>query len=300
MKHIARPACACLLMLFAAVPGASHAENCQNPHPIRFSLIPKKNMAEQLEHYRPLLSQLEKKLGRQVIIYQPTSYSSVIEGLLAGSIDIAELGAASYSLAKNRNPEAIEAFATHTHMRGTFTPEGKYYRSMLIVKHSSDYRDLRSLREKNVNLTDPASTSGAVVPRTLFARIVGMPLEQYFSHVLYAGSHEKAAQSVYKDFSDAAFVASTRLDEAIASGKFKPGDFRILWESEPIPNEPTVFRSSLCAPLKAQIRAVYFSQDATLTPVLAKLKATQFIPASDSDYAAIRELVSEPAVLSPQ
>jgi phosphonate transport system substrate-binding protein len=281
------------LLLLACMPALAQAEACQDPRPLRFSLIPKKNMAEQLEHYRPLLNQLEKQLGRRVETFQPTSYSSVIEGMLAGSIDIAELGAASYALAKNRDPAAIEAFATHAHVRGTFNPEGKYYRSMLIVKSKSGYNDVTSLLGKNVNLTDPASTSGAVVPRSLFARHVGMPLERYFSHVLYAGSHENAAQSVFNSFADAAFVASTRLDETIASGKFSPGDFRILWRSEPIPNEPTVFRANLCEPLKEQIRKVYFSNSPELAPTLQKLKATEFMPAGDNDYAAIRKLVRE-------
>lgn len=281
------------LILLMCMPGFSRADTCQDPHPLRFSLIPKKSMAEQLEHYRPLLNQLEKQLGRKVEIFQPTSYSSVIEGMLAGSIDIAELGAASYALAKKRNPAAIDAFATHAHVRGTFNPEGKYYRSMLIVKSTSGLDDIPSLYGKNVNLTDPASTSGAVVPRSLFPRTVGVPLERYFSHVLYAGSHENAAQLVFNGFADAAFVASTRLDEAIASGKFRADDFRILWKSEPIPNEPTVFRANLCEPLKDQIRKVYFSNSPELNPTLVKLKATKFLPADDEDYAAIRRLVQE-------
>jgi phosphonate transport system substrate-binding protein len=281
------------VLMMAGIPSICMAETCDDPNPIRFSLIPKKNIAEQLDHYRPMLALLEKKLGRKIETLQPASYGSVIEGLLSGSIDIAELGAGSYALAKNRDPSSIQAFATYSHLRGQYNEEGKYYRSLLIVRKDSKFQSVDALMGSSVNLTDPASTSGAIVPQKAFPRTVGMPLDSYFHRVLYAGSHEMAAQSVKKRFSDAAFVASIRLDEAIDAKKFSRDDFRVLWKSERLPNEPTVYRGKLCESLKARIREAYFSESAELLPMLAKLKAVKFLPASDEEYVPIRELVKE-------
>lgn len=260
---------------------------CEDPTPIRFALIPKKNMIEQLNYYQPLFRLLEEKLNRKVEVLQPTSYGTVIEGLLSNAVDIAELGAGSYALTKKRNPNAIEAFATYSHSKGPFTEEGKYYRSILIVKSSSPYKTFDDLRGATLNLTDPASTSGAMVPQKLFPAKVGMPLNIFFERVLYSGSHEAAIKLVQKGFSDAAFVASMRLDEEIKAKKIKADDFRVLWQSNNIPNEPTVYRTNLCEPLKSKIREVFFNHSAALTPMLKNLNVVKLLETNDADYQAV-------------
>lgn len=277
-------------LFFTTISHATDAD-CSDPNPIRFALIPKKNMIEQLEHYQPLLKILEKKLNRRVEVLIPTSYGNVIEGLLSSTIDIAELGAGSFALTLKRNPQSVEAFATYSHIKGLYTEEGKYYRSILIVKNDDRFNDISALRNKTVNFTDPASTSGSIIPQKLFPAEIGQPIENYFASVLYAGSHEKAANLVHKGFSDAAFVASMRLDEAIETERFSKKDFKVLWASKKIPNEPTVYRSSLCEPLKKIIREVYLSNDATLVPMLRNLNLHKFLRASNADYQEVIEIL---------
>lgn len=290
IRHL--PMLVCTLFMFCVLPSAAvAADRCEDPHPLRFALIPKKSMAQQLDSYRSLIRRLEQVLEREVEIVHPASYSAVIEGLLSGGIDVAELGAASYSLAKKRDPAAITAFASHAHAGGQYTREGPFYHSLLIVDSRSRYHDVQALQGKNVSLTDPASTSGSVVPRKIFAAEIGQPLQGYFAHITYAGSHERAAQAVLKGYADAAFVASTRLDEALAAGMFKPDDFRVLWRSDVIPNEPAVYRTQLCPEVKAKISSVYLGDQEQLAPVLRKLQAMKFIPVRDEDYRLIRELV---------
>lgn len=264
---------------------------CSDPNPMRFALIPKKNMVEQLEHYQPLLKLLEKKLGRKVEVVFPSSYGNVIEGLLSSTIDIAELGAGSFAITIKRDPSSIEAFATYSHIKGAYNEEGKYYRSILIVKNDNRFNNIASLKNRTVNFTDPASTSGAIIPQKMFPIDVGAPVDQYFKSVLYAGSHEKAANLVHKGYSDAAFVASMRLDEAIEAKRFSAEDFKILWSSKKIPNEPTVYRKSLCEPLKNKIRDVYLSNDKTLSPMLRHLNLIKFLPSTNSDYQEISEIL---------
>lgn len=280
-----------LMLAFAASVFSSHLyaeqKSCEDPTPIRFALIPKKNMVEQLRYYQPLLRLLEKNLNRKVEVLQPTSYGTVIEGLLSNSVDIAELGAGSYALTKKRDASAIEAFATYSHTKGHFTEEGKYYRSILIVKSDSPYKSFDALRGATLNLTDPASTSGAIVPQKMFSATVGMPLNIFFERILYSGSHEAAIKLVHKGFSDAAFVASMRLDEEIKAHKFRNNDFKVLWQSNPIPNEPTVYRSNLCEPLKSKIRQVFFNHATELAPMLRNLNLVKLVETNDAEYQAV-------------
>jgi phosphonate transport system substrate-binding protein len=277
------------VLLILSLPLAQ-AEECSSPNPLHFSFISKTNVTEKARDYRPLLDLIQKKTGRTVEIILPTSYDTAIEGLLSGQIDFAELGPASYAQAKRRD-SSIEAFATYARGQGAFNEAGFNYHSVLIVKTNSPYQDIKMLAKTKVSLVDPASTSGSLIPRVIFSAVTGMQLENYFSGIVYSGSHERSAQSVLNGYTDAAFVSSAYLDEGVSQGAFKSTDFRVLWKSAIIPNDPIVYRNKLCEPLKAQIRAVYFSDGKELAPLLSKLKIEKFVPVKDENYKIILEMV---------
>jgi phosphonate transport system substrate-binding protein len=249
----------------------------------------KTNAIEQAQHYRSLLNFLEKKIGRKIEIILPTSYDTAIEGLLSEQIDFAEMGPAAYAQAKHRD-SSIEVFATYARPQGTFNEEGVNYHSLLIVRANSPYKDINSLSKKKISLVDPASASGALIPRVLFSRITGVPLKDFFGSIVYSGSHERSAQTVLNGHTQAAFVSSALLDESIVQGMFNRNDFRVLWKSAPIPNEPTVYRNKLCSQLKEQIRSVYFNSGEEIAPLLSKLKAERFVPVNDKDYKIILDM----------
>jgi phosphonate transport system substrate-binding protein len=279
-----------ILWLMISLTPLAQAEVCSDPHPLRFSFVTKTNTAEQAQHYRPLMNLLQNKIGRKVEIILPTSYDTAIEGLLSGQIDFAELGPASYAQAKQRD-KSINVFATYARPKGVFNEEGVNYRSLLIVKASSSYQDIKSLAKTKISLVDPASTSGALIPRVTFSKEIGVPIERFFGSIFYSGSHEHSVQAVLNGYTQAAFVSSALLDEGIAQGLFKKDDFRVLWKSTLIPNEPTVYRSKLCNSLKEQIRDVYFNGGEELAPLFIKLRANKFIPVNDKDYQIILDMV---------
>jgi phosphonate transport system substrate-binding protein len=278
-----------LTLLFVFHMQVGMAEKCSNPNPLHFSFMTKTNAVEQAQRYQSLLKLLEKKMGRKIEIILPTSYDTAIEGLLSGQIDFAEMGPAAYAQAKHRD-SSIKVFATYSRPKGTFNEQGVNYHSLLIVKTDSPYNDINSLAKTKVSLVDPASTSGALIPRVLFAENIGMPLEDFFGGMVYSGSHERSAQTVLDGHTQAAFVSSALLDQSIAQGMFKSNDFRVLWKSATIPNEPTVFRNKLCSPLKEQIREVYFNGGEEIAPLLDKLKAERFVPVNDADYKIILDM----------
>jgi phosphonate transport system substrate-binding protein len=286
------PWAAWLLAGLASLSWAAQGSPCDSPATLRFSLIPKKNVAEQLESYRPLLARLEAVTQRRVEVVPPSSYSSVIEGLLAGNIDVAELGPASFAIARSRD-DTITPFATLAQGGGHFTRAGIQYHALLVARRSSDYRDIPSLAGRSVGLTDPASTSGAVLPGQEFAKVLGKPLVDHFSRLLYTGSHDRSIDSLLKGHVDAAFISSLRLDEYIRRGKLRPDDLVVLWKSSPIPHDPFVLRGRLCGPLQAAIRQALLTDSAEVRKVMANLKAEGFHPVGDEDYSHIREIIAQ-------
>lgn len=269
--------------------GASQAADCDDPKPLRFALIPMKNSSTQLAEYRPLIQVLEKALDRRVEIVHAASYGTVVEGLLAGSIDLAELGPASYAQAKDRDA-GVTAFASFMQRSGPHTDSGAHYRSLLIARRDRGFRGIAGLRGASVSLIDPASTSGALVPRHALAQLTGIPLERYFGRVTFAGSHDRAIQSVQKRVVDAAFVSSSRLDEALRHGKLRPDEVEVLWKSAPIPYDPFVYRGRLCQPLIERIKQAFFQENAALQAMFREINIEGLARVDDEHYREIRAL----------
>lgn len=286
------------ILALNALAGAAplHAEKCQLPDSIRFSMVPFGDVEKDLRRYQPLFKRIEELSGRKVAIVRPSSYASVVEGLLGGSIDIAELGPATYVAAK-RGDASITAFATTEKRGGVFQSGGSYYRAMLVVLASSAYHDIAELRGSRLALTDPGSTSGSLLPRKRFAALLGTPLENHFAAISFSGSHSKSVLALARGDVDAAFISSAQLDAAEISGKLPASRVRVLWTSEAIPYDPFVYRGQLCDALRRQIRSAFLGDAATasLRDLLEGFNATRFSAVDDDYYAGIRSLLGSPA-----
>ena len=282
-----------LLLSFSLALGASataSANSCDDPHPLRLALVPKTNPEQQLAKYQPLIQQLEKKLARRVEVVPSPSYSTVIEGLLAGSIDLAELGPASYAIAMNRGA-GIAAFASFSLRKGPYTDSDSAYRSLLIVRRDKGIEKIEQLRGKTLSLTDPASTSGAILPRQAMRQLTDTPLESYFQRVTFAGSHDRAIASLDKGLVDAAFVSSSMLDEFVRRNSLQANQIRILWQSPLIPYDPVVLRSKLCPSVAAKIRQAFLNDPAALSGMFQELNVSGFVAVTDDNYREIMRLL---------
>src|SRR3954454_2873041 len=174
-------------LAFGAAP--VQAQLCKNPNTIVFSIIPTEESTQEVNLYKPLIDRLKQKTGKKIEFYMPTSYSSVVEALLNGWVQLGVLGPESYVIAKSKDP-VIEVFATYKKRKGHLQEEGPGYRSVLLTTKASGIDGVPKLKGKVLSLVEPASTSGDLVPRALFAKELNASLEDYFSKVAYTGGHD--------------------------------------------------------------------------------------------------------------
>ncbi|MBL8412976.1 MAG: PhnD/SsuA/transferrin family substrate-binding protein [Propionivibrio sp.] len=107
-------------------------------------------------------------------------------------------------------------------------------------------------------------------------------------------THVRAIQAVHKGLVDAAFVSSSRLDEAIRQGSFRTDEVAVFWKSSPIPVDPFVYRGRLCPPLVERIKMAFFSESAVLQDMFRALGQEGFVEVNDDHYLGIREIFSSP------
>ena len=271
------------------------AQECENPDTLVFSIIPTEETTQELGIYKPLLDQLREKTGKGIEFFMPTSYASVIEGMVNGWVHIGVHGPNSYVLAKEKDP-ALQVFATYTKKKGHLQEEGPGYRAVLIVKADSKFNNIEDVKGSVLGLADPASTSGNLLPRVVFGEQVGVgpELEKYFSKVVYTGGHDQSTLAVKEGRVDNAFVATHRFDNVIDRDLATADEFRVLWKSDIIPQDPMVYRGQLCEPVKAAIRDTFLTlhKDPAARPFFDSINSTKFVPMKDSDYDIIRKLVA--------
>lgn len=267
------------------------AQNCEDPKVLRFSMIPSQESVRELSLYKPVLDLLAKNTGKKIEPYMPTSYSSVVEALLGKWVDVAVLGPESYVIAHNKDA-SIEVFATYYKKGEGVQEAGPGYKSMLITKKGSKFSTIESTKGSVMLLVDPASTSGSLIPETVFgAKVVKTPLKQYFSKVAFSGGHDLSTLAIADGKADAAFVASHRFMNVVDTGKVKVSDFNILWQSPLLPQDPFVFRGTMCAPLKEKIVQTFLTLGDTPEgkKYLENVGSEKFVKMGDADYNIIRE-----------
>ena len=76
-----------------------------------------------------------------------------------------------------------------------------------------------------------------------------------------------------------------------SKGKMKAEDFNILWTSPLIPQDPFVYRATLCPDLKAKIQQTFVTLETTDVgkAYLENVGSEKFVVMQDSDYNVIRE-----------
>ena len=185
-----------------AFSGPGHAAECNDPDALTFAMVPTEETVAELELYKPVTDRMAELTGKKIQFFMPTSYASVVEGMLGGFVHVAVLGPYSYVIASEKDP-AIEVFATYAKKPGHMQEEGPGYRAALITKKGSGFTTIESLKGTTLGLVDPGSTSGNLMPRVVFGNVIGMDLDDYFGKVVYTGSHELSSVAVGKGKVDA-------------------------------------------------------------------------------------------------
>jgi len=236
-----------------ALAGSAQAQDWKSKYPeLVYAIIPAENASGVTDRWTPFVNYLSKELGTKVTLRIANDYAAVIEGQRSGNIHIAQYGPASYARAYVTGAK-IEPFAIETNVDGT-----KGYHSVLWVKADSPYKAIEDLKGKNLCLVDPNSTSGNNVPRFAMNKM-GIKPDEFFSKVVYAGSHENAVLGVQQGTCDAAFnwwndESESNLLRMARKEMVKAADFRMIFKSDQIVNSPFAYLSDLPADLKAKIK----------------------------------------------
>lgn len=265
-------------LLSIALPLSVSAQG-KDPSRLRVALLPDENAATLIQNAQPLKEYLADTLNKDIEIIVTTDYSSMIEAMRFGRIEIAYFGPFSYVLAKSRAPE-IEPFAVGVE-RGSPT-----YQSVLIATKEGSVKELDDIRGESFGFGDQASTSSHLAPRAHLLKTAGLDGEKDYRPV-HLGTHDAVARAVQTGQIPAGALSKPILDSLIQNGTVDGTKIIELDLSDPIPNYPIVMQGDLNDELKDAIRKAFL--DMKDEDVLTSFRVEAFAPASDSDYDVLRE-----------
>jgi len=275
MKKLAS---ALMSVLLAAVCSIGHASSNPDPETLKVALLPDENASTVIKNNKPLEIYLEKELGKKIELVVTTDYSSMIEAMRHGRIDMAYFGPLSYVLAKQKSD--IEPFAAMK-QKGSTT-----YQSVLIANTGAGIAKISDIVNKNVAYGDKASTSSHLIPKSILAENGLKAGENYREH--FAGAHDAVAMAVQNGHAQAGGLSKPIFESLVQRGLVDPNKVKVLVESKPYPQYPWTMRSNLKPELKEKIRAAFLNLKDP--EVLKPFKADGFGPISDKDYDVVRSL----------
>ena len=197
---------------------------------------------------------LEVATGYRFESFVATSYAGVIEAMGAGRADIGWLNSFSYVIAHQKYGVEVRLVTVRFGL--------PYYRAEIIAQSASGINSLADLKGKRFAFVDPASTSGYLFPLAGLKK-AGYDPAKFFGQTVFAGSHNNVVLAVYQGRADAGAV----FEDARASVQKTLPDvmqkLKVVWKSDPIPNDTVSFRKDLPADVKDRVSTALlrFSQD---------------------------------------
>lgn len=246
-------------------------------------LYPSEKPRNMVEALRPSLNameaSMEAELGEEVEIriQMLSDYVSALNALLAGEVDFARIGPASYVLGKKQQP-GLELLAMEN-SHGGVTWEG-----LIVVRDDSDLNSVADLKGRSFAFVSERSTLGRFFPQAYLAEagITARDLGDYD----YVGHHEAVGLAVSSGRYDAGAMNSRMYQKLLGRGL----KLRVIASFENV-TRPWVARAGLTVEIEDSLRHALLDLDDP--KILGALGFDGFLPALDTYYEPTRRLIAE-------
>ena len=279
-----------VLLSLAACAGGQVTRGGGSAGPLSFGFMHATGEKEAAESADRLSKDLTQALGSPVSAKVFGSPRELAEALAAGKIDAAWMSPGAYVLsARAGEVEPILKLS-----RGGF---GRY-RSIFFARAGAPFDSLQAAKGRTLAIVAGASMSGHLFPLA-FLRKKGIDAAKHFAKIIEGKDHEEVCRMVLGGQADVGVTLGDYRapDELSPDGCIQIGmdadAFAVLDAVGPIPNDVVAVRSGLPSEQKEKLQEALSEMhrsEAGRAEMKAIFHADGFVPANDTDFAAVRDL----------
>ena len=141
---------------------------------------------------------------------------------------------------------------------------------------------------KSISFADVGSTSGWLIP-TYYAKEVWKIDPKSFWKYSEGATHAANEIAVSAGQADMATDFDRNRNAMIASGRVKPDANKIIWTSDPLPNDAIAVPSNASTELKDRVQKILTAITTDQAKTLLPNRYTGFVPATHASYASIEK-----------
>ena len=229
--------------------------------------------------YEPFFAWLAGKLGTGHELTAVDSWGGISVALGTDQLDLAWMGPFGYVLANERSK--AEAIATVKY------DEKPIYHAIVVGKPSLEVNTWPDdAKGKSISFAEVSSTSGWLVP-TFWFKERGLDPKSYFTYTEGA-SHPANELAVATGQVDFATDYDRNRTAMIESGKLKDTDTKVVWTSDPLPNDAIGVRKGFDSALSKRIQELLLGITPEEALTIMPKHYTGFVGATNDSYVNIR------------
>lgn len=229
---------------------------------------------------QPLADMLQKATGRSVRIIIPTNYAATVEAIGNEGVDLAYFGALTY----------VKANLRYGARPVVQRLEDLRFHSLFIASAANASLDsLKALKGKSFAFGDVNSTSGHLIPAKELGE-AGIDPERDLK-IRFTGNHTATALAVASGQVDAGALDESVYKKMVADKTIDAAKVRVFYTSKPFTDYVWAVRKDLDDATVTGIRHGFLQ--ANDPKLLALLRATKYVTATDREYDAIREIAKK-------
>ena len=293
---------ACVLAAAALMAGSAMSV-CADGDTLNVQFVPTNNDGSMEAKTGPFADYLSEKLGMDVEVTLATDYSTIVEAMASGKVDLGIMPPAAYVQA--RNLDAAEALLssqlvaydedTEQPLEDTYTST---FKGEVLVKADSDMESLEDLKGKKLATLSPNSASGYIYPVAEMKDLGIDPLTDCTLTTVNDIPSEITA--VLNGQQDACFVFQGA--RYVFASKFSDydlfKDLKVLYLTEgDIPNDAIAVQPSMDDELKDKIKEVFLNMadDEEGKDAMSLWGHTGYGEADEAAYDTIEEYTDKAA-----
>ena len=230
--------------------------------------------------FEPFIKHVAQELGVDYEMAVTNDWAGIAVALSTGQADVAWMGPWSYVLSYHQAD--VEALATVKY-------DGKpTYQAIIVANPEVEIENFpEDAKGMSISFADVGSTSGWLVPSYYF-HTLGINPKEYFQYTEGA-THPANEISVIEGTVDLATDYDRNRNAMLLAGTINENDNKIVWESDPLPNDPIVVRKNLDADLKKKMQEVIVAIDESTAKEVLPEHYTGFVKSSHEMYKMIED-----------